>query len=218
MKKLCIFDFDGTLFDSLTDVAKCFNKTLEILGFEQLDLDSYIKSVGGNIYEITKLILKDKSTPENIESVKNTYEKIYHEDLKENTHLFDGMLDVLEQLQEEGMLLAINSNRSSDSIRYFVDKYASNINFIDIQGPIPTKTSKPDPYGVNIIIEKANVTKEETLYIGDSITDIQTAKNAGIDCILVTWGYGVDDVYENEYPIAIVENKDELLKSIKKNL
>ena len=53
------------------------------------------------------------------------------------------------------------------------------------------------------------------MYIGDSATDIQTAKNAGIDCILVTWGYGLDDAYEDEYPIAIVENKDDLIRSIK---
>ena len=215
MKKLCIFDFDGTLFDSLTDVAKCFNKSFEILGFEQLDLDFYIKSLGGNIYQITSIILKDQNTPENIELVKNTYEKIYENDLKENTHLFNGMLEVLEELQKDNMILAINSNRSSDSIKYFVNKYAHNINFLDIQGPVPTKESKPNPYGVNTIIKKANVTKEETLYIGDSATDIQTAKNAGIDCILVTWGYGVGDVYEDEYPVAIVDDKDALLKSIK---
>ncbi|MEE3440329.1 HAD family hydrolase, partial [Ruminococcus sp.] len=136
-------------------------------------------------------------------------------DLKENTRLFNGMLEVLEQLQKEDMILAINSNRSYDSISYFINKYAPDIDFIDIQGPVPTKASKPDPYGVNTIIKKANVTKEETLYIGDSATDIQTAKNAGIDCILVTWGYGVGDVYEDEYPVAIVNDKDELLKSIK---
>ena len=88
MKKLCIFDFDGTVFDTLTDVAKCFNQTFEILGFEPLDLDFYIKSLGGNINEITSIILKDENTPENIELVKTTYEKIYQEDSKENTCFF----------------------------------------------------------------------------------------------------------------------------------
>lgn len=215
MKKLCIFDFDGTLFDTLTDVAKCFNQTFEILGFEPLDLDFYIKSLGGNINEITSIILKDENTPENIELVKTTYEKIYQEDSKENTSLFNGMLEVLEQLQKEGIILAINSNRKPDSINKFLNKYASNIIFLDVQGHIPDKPSKPNPYGVNTILKKANVTKEESVYIGDSATDIQTAKNAGIDCILVTWGYGLDDAYENEYPIAIVENKDDLIRSIK---
>lgn len=215
MKKLCIFDFDGTLFDTLRDVAKCFNKTFEILGYEQLDLDFYIKSVGGNINEITSIVLKDKNTPENIELIKNTYVEIYQKDLKENSQLYEGMLDVLEKLQDEGILLAINSNRDSESIKSFVNKYAPHIEFVDIQGHISSKPSKPDPYGVNEIIKKSNVTKEESIYIGDSSTDIQTAKNAEIDCIIVTWGYGVGDVYEDEYPISIVDDKDQLLKSIK---
>ena len=215
MKKLCIFDFDGTLFDSLSDVAKCFNKTFEKLGFETLDLSFYIKSLGGNINEITSKILKDKNTPENIELVRKTYEEIYSNDLKENSVLFNGMLEVLEKLQEENVILAINSNRNSDSIRYFLEKYANHINFIDIEGHSSTKPSKPNPDGVNAIIQKANVTKKESVYIGDSMTDIQTAKNAGIDCILVKWGYGVGDVYENEYPITVVENKCELLNAIK---
>ncbi len=215
MKKLCIFDFDGTLFDSLTDVVKCFNKTFEKLGLDTFDREFYKRSVGGNMDQIVSKLLQDKNTPVNMTKVKDTYAKIYDADLKENTCLFEGMLDVLEQLQEEGMILAINSNRSAESIKEFVNKFADNINFIDIQGPIPTEASKPDPYGVNTIIKKAEMSKEDCVYIGDSITDILTAKNAGIDCILVTWGYGIDDVYENEYPIAIVNNKEELMNSIK---
>lgn len=215
MKKLCIFDFDGTLFDSLTDVANCFNQTFEKLGFETMDPSFYIKSFGGNIYEITSKILNEKNSPENVELVKKTYAEIYSKDSKENTRLFNGMLEVLEQLQEEKIILAINSNRNSPSIKKFLERYANHINFLDIQGHIDSKPSKPDPEGVNTIIQKAGVAREESVYIGDSITDIQTAKNAHIDCILVKWGYGVGDVYENEYPMAIVENKDELLNVIK---
>ncbi len=215
MKKLCIFDFDGTLFDSLTDVAKCFNKAFRKLEFETPDPSFYIKSLGGNINEITSKLLKDRNTPENIELVKKTYEEIYANDLKENTVLFEGMLRVLETLQEEDILLAINSNRNPTSIKNFLKKSADNIRFIDIQGHVYPHPSKPNPEGVNTIIEKAGVTKEETVYIGDSLTDIKTAKNARIDCILVKWGYGVGDVYEDEYPVAIVENPEELLTAIK---
>ncbi|HII08881.1 MAG TPA: HAD family hydrolase [Methanosphaera sp.] len=215
MKKLCIFDFDGTLFDSLTDVANCFNQTFEKLGFETFDISFYIKSLGGNINEITSKILKDKNSPENVELVKKVYGEIYSKDSKENTRLFEGMLEVLEQLQEEKTILAINSNRNPESIKYFLERYANHIDFLDIQGHVYTKPSKPDPEGVNTIIQKAGMTREDAVYIGDSLTDIQTAKNAQIDCILVKWGYGVGDVYENEYPIAVVENKDELLDVIK---
>ena len=211
MKKLCIFDFDGTMFDSLTDVVKCFDKTFEYLGYEKLDLDFYKKSLGGNVDEIISLLLKDNNNPKNIELVKSTFEKIYNKDLKENTKLYDGILDLLEQLQKQDYILAINSNRDPKSITEFINMYAGDINFIDIQGHVYTNPSKPNPYGVNTIMSKANVSNEDTIYIGDSITDIKTAKNANIDCLLVRWGYGVGDVYENEYPIAIAEKTEDIL-------
>lgn len=215
MKKLCIFDFDGTIFDSLTDVAKCFNKTFEYLGYEKLDLEFFKESLGGNVDQIISLILKDKNNPENIELVKNTYEKIYNNDLKENTKLYDGILEVLLQLQKEDYILAINSNRNPKSIKEFINKYAADINFVDIQGHVDRNPSKPHPYGVNVIMSKANVTNENTIYIGDSITDIKTAENANVDCLLVRWGYGVGDVYDNEYPIAIAENTEDIIDIIK---
>lgn len=212
--KLCIFDFDGTLFDSITDVVNCFNRTFEKLGYETLDFEFYKKSLGGNINEIIPLILKDKNTAENVEMVKKTYAQIYCKDKKENTKLFEGIHELLKQLQEEGYILAINSNRKNNSIIHFIDKYADDINFIDIQGHDENYPSKPDAYGVNTIMTKANARKDETIYIGDSITDIRTAKNADIDCILVKWGYGIGNVYEDQYPVKIVENTGELYQSI----
>lgn len=210
MKKLCIFDFDGTLFDTLPDVATCFNQTFQKLGYEALNLEFYKKSLGGNIDEILAKILKENNTPENIEEVKSTYEKIYHNNPKENTKIYAGIHETLNKLQEKGYILAINSNRDPMSIKYFLNKYTPNIKFIDIQGHVSYNPSKPDPYGANTIIKKANVTKEETIYIGDSHTDIQTAKNANIDCILVTWGYGVGNVYQDKYPVKIINKTEEI--------
>ena len=216
MKKLCIFDFDGTLFDSITDVVNCFNQTFINLGYETLDLEQYKKSLGGNFDEIIDLILKENNNEENIELVKKTYEQLYSKDKKENTHLYPGTYKLLRQLQEEGFILAINSNRKPGSINYFINLFLSDIDFIDIQGHVPNHPSKPDTYGVNTILKKAGVEKEDCIYIGDSITDIKTARNAQIDCILVNWGYGVGDVYDNEYPLAVVDNAEDILKLVKK--
>lgn len=214
MKKLCIIDFDGTMFDTLTDVAKCFNQTFKKLGLETFDFQFYKESLGGNIDEIIGIILKDKNTPENIEKVKNMYEKIYKKDKKENTKPFPHIEKFLTQLEENNKILAINSNRKPDSINYLINQFLPDVNFIDIQGHVTTNPSKPDPYGVNTIIKKAGVTREETVYIGDSITDIKTAKNANIDCIIVTWGYAMEETYENEYPLKIVSKTSEILDII----
>ena len=211
MKKLCIFDFDGTLFNSLDDVADCFNATLQKLGFLDSITDDYINAVGGNIYEIIRIILGNNATEENIQKVKETYEVLYNNDPKSNTKPYDGMKELLTALNEKNIILAINSNRNPDSINYFLNRYLGDIDFLDIQGHVPTNPSKPDPYGVNTIIEKAEVGLDDAIYIGDSITDIKTAENANIDCVLVDWGYGLEEVYDNSYPLKIVSSPDEIM-------
>lgn len=215
MIKLAIFDFDGTLFDSLDDVVVNFNKTLKIHDFPTLTREEYIERVGGNIDEMTAKILDDNATPENIEKVKKTYEKLYDASNYTNTKPFDGMRDVLRRLQENNTSLAINSNRKTDSIRYYTEKYFNDISFIAIEGHNPDYPSKPSPIGVEKIIEKANVSLDETVYIGDSRTDIATAKNAGIDCILVKWGYGNQADYDEEYVFEAVDDASQLITFFK---
>lgn len=214
MKKLCIFDFDGTLFDSVDDVIICFNKSLSMHNFDTLTYKEYIEILGGNIDEMVSLILKDENTKENIELIKSTYGKIYGNSNKEHTIPFHGIKDVLKELQEKNITLAINSNRITESIESYVDEYFSDIDFIEIEGHNIDYPSKPSPIGVNKIIEKANVELSEVIYIGDSITDIKTSQNAGIDCVIVKWGYGTSDVFESDYPLSFIEDTGGLLEII----
>ena len=212
MKKLAIFDFDGTLFNSVDDVVICFNKALAIHNFPTLTFEEYIERLGGNIDEIISLILKDQNTAENIELIKETYNGIYSESSKENTLPFPEVKEVLESLQEKGTLLAINSNRTTPSIEHFVGQYFSDIRFESIEGHNPAYPSKPNPCGVERIRRNLKVSKEDSIYVGDSSKDIETAKNAEIDCIIVNWGYGNQDDYESDYPLQIIERPSQILK------
>ena len=214
MKKLAIFDFDGTLFDSIHDVLICFNRTLELYGFATLTREELIPCLGGNIDEIISLVLGENSTPENIEKVKKTYLELYNPSKKELTVPFENAYDVLKKLQDKGILLAVNSNRMTYSLEELVGKYFSDIDFVGIEGHNYGNPSKPDPYGANRIIEKANIDASEAVYIGDSITDIETAKNAGIDCILVKWGYAKKEDLENDYPSKIIDDINDLIEII----
>lgn len=218
MKKLFIFDFDGTLFDSVRDVEICFNKALTMHNFPTLTRQEYIDRLGGNIDQAVSLILKDKNSRENIELIKNEYERLYSESLKENTLPFPNSFDILKELQENNILLAINSNRKTDSIKYFVEKFFRKIDFVLIEGHNPDFPSKPSPYGVNKIVEKANVSLNETVYIGDSSTDIMTAKNAKIDCILVNWGYGNETDYKNAYILKVIDDFNQLTDLMDKSV
>lgn len=211
MKKLAIFDFDGTMFNSIDDVIICFNKALTLHGFPTLTYDEYLDVLGGNIDEVVAMILKDGNTPENIKLIKDSYGKLYSESEKENSKPFPDIHRVLKSLQEAGIVIAVNSNRKNDSLNYFIEKDFSDIDFAAIEGHNPAHPSKPDPFAVNRIMKKANVSKEESLYIGDSSTDIKTARNAGIECIIVKWGYGNRNDWENDYISGSVESPSEIL-------
>ena len=214
MKKLAIFDFDGTLFDSIDDVVICFNKALEINNFPTLSKDEYIHILGGNINQAVSLILKDKNTQENIDLIIGEYEKIYSESDKENTHPFPNVHEVLKVLEENGILLTINSNRKTESIEYYVDKFFNDIDFKMIKGHDFSNPSKPMACGVKKIMHKLKVPKEETVFIGDSMTDIKTAINGEIDCVLVSWGYGEKEAFKSDYPIKVIDDMNELLNII----
>lgn len=206
MKRLCIFDFDGTLFDSVGDVVIAFNKTLELYGLPPMTREEYIGCLGGNIDDIVSLVLKDKDTPETREDFKKDYLDFYDSSNKELSVPFEDSLDTLRKLQEKGVMLAINSNRLTYSINDFVGKFFSDVDFSLIKGHDLDFPSKPHPYGVNEIIRNAGVELDEAIYIGDSITDIETAENAGVDCIIVKWGYGTEEDWENDYILEAIND------------
>ena len=214
MKRLAIFDFDGTLFDSIWDVLICFNRALAIHDFPPLTRQELIPRLGGDINQIVSLVLIDNYSAENVEILKETYLNLYNSSEKENTLPFPDAHDVLRKLQDKNVLLAINSNRLNYSLNEFTGRYFSDIDFVAIEGQSKSSPPKPDPYGVNRIIGNADVDVGEVVYVGDSSTDIETAKNAGIDCILVRWGYGEKEAFESDYPSEIIDDMHDLLEII----
>ncbi len=211
MKKLVIFDFDGTLFDSVDDVVICFNEALSMHNFPTLTKKEYLEVLGGNIDEVVSLILKDRNSKENMELIKETYGELYSNSDKRNTLPFPNSGDVLRKLQERNIFIAINSNRSTDSIKYFVNEFFSDIDFVLIEGHNPEYPSKPSPIGVENIVKKAGVSLDEAIYVGDSKTDIKTAKNAKIDCILVSWGYGSENDLKDDSVLEVIDDINQLL-------
>lgn len=212
MKRLAIFDFDGTLFDSIEDVLICFNRVLAEHGLPTMTRDGLIPCLGGNIDEIVSLVLGKNYSDENLEIIKKTYLNCYNSSKKEKTIPFPDSEKLLVKLQEKNVILAVNSNRLNYSLNEFIDRYFNEIDFISIEGNDPELPSKPHPYGVNEILKKADVKPDEAIYIGDSKTDILTAKNAGIDCLIVNWGYGLEKDMDDDYILGIVESPCEILK------
>ncbi|RAP54627.1 MAG: hypothetical protein BZ137_01210 [Methanosphaera sp. rholeuAM130] len=210
MKKLFIFDFDGTLFNTIGQLVHNMNQALKANGFRELTLDDYKLAVGGNLNQVISNVLQSDSNPDNIESVKKSYLDIV-KDFEDNITLpFDGIEEILTYLQDNNIQLAINSNRYTPSIEFYVKKFLNNIKFLDIQGHNPPNPSKPDAYGINQILNKTSIDKKDVVYVGDSPTDIKTAKNAGIDCIIVTWGYADYDLIDDDYILKTISEPGQL--------
>ncbi|OED29562.1 HAD family hydrolase [Methanosphaera sp. WGK6] len=214
MKKICIFDFDGTLYNTMPDVAKRLDQTLKQEKFPQLTYTEYEQAVGGDINQIMDKILKNNSTPENIKKLRNTYEKLTKTIPDEASKPYPGIQELLEKIQEKNIKIAINSNRHTENIQNYTKKHLKDINFTDIKGYNPKTPSKPDPTDLLNIIEKHKIKKEDAIYIGDTQTDIKTAKNAGIDCVIVTWGQGTSNDYKNKYIIKAIDKPSQLLELI----
>ncbi len=208
MNKVAIFDFDGTIVDTITDVALSFNEALRDNGFPEHSIEAYDGFVGGNLETVVSRMLPQTCvTEENIDKVKTRYRYIYSTSEKENTKPYPGIMDMLYKLKAEGWKLAINTNKGQMLVNQLDKKLFPKDMFDSVVGYLETRPSKPDAFGVNMICEECRVDATQAIYIGDGMSDVYTAKNANIPCLFVTWGQGAleDGAYDNTVSVDTVE-------------
>ncbi len=209
MIRLAIFDFDGTLVDTITDVALCFNRALTACGFPTHPPSGYPRFVGGNLETvISRLLPPDYCTAADIDRVKQVYRPLYLEDAKPNTRPYPGILPLLAGMAAQGIRLGVSTNKAQPLTEALCDSLFLPDTFAGIIGYDDAHPSKPDPYSVDALMAQCGVTAAETVYIGDGRTDLETAANAGVPCIFVTWGQGYD-VDPQEAGIALAVNAPE---------
>ncbi len=187
--KTIIFDLDGTLLDTLADLANSANYTMEQMGYSVHPLESYRYFVGNGVPKLLERCLpEDKRTPENIEAARAIFAEHYNTHFADKTRPYDGVSELLEKLKSSGVKMAVASNKSDDFTKSLVKRFFGDV-FDMVQGGKADVPKKPAPDIVYGIMEKLGAVPENTYFAGDSNVDMYTAKNAGITAIGCLWGF-----------------------------
>ena len=215
MKKLVIFDLDGTLLDTIADLAESANYALKQLGYPTHPVDTIRTFVGNGINKLLERALPaQEQTEENVMRMRSHFVPYYDIHNADLSSPYPGIVSLLEDLQAKGILLGVASNKYQAATVKLVKQYFPTIDFVEILGQREGINVKPDPTIVFDILKKSNVSPEEVLYVGDSGVDMQTAINAGVDAVGVTWGFRPRAELESFHPMGLIDEASELMKFI----
>lgn len=216
MKKLAIFDLDGTLLNTIADLANSTNHALATLGYPTHAPEAYPLMVGNGINKLFERALPEgEKTEENVLRVRQAFVPHYDRHNADDSRPYPGIPELLESLQAAGMKLAVASNKYQAATEKLIAHYFPGIRFVAVFGQREGVKVKPDPVIVYDILKIAEVKQEDVLYIGDSGVDMQTAINAGVTSCGVTWGFRPRAELEQFHPDYIVDNTEEILSIIK---
>ncbi|MDD7516021.1 HAD family hydrolase [Ruminococcus flavefaciens] len=183
-----IFDLDGTIANTIYDLGDAVNYGLKKLGFPVHDYEAYKQMVGNGVKKLCwRALPEDKK--DKAEELHRLFKEYYSEHYLDKTVLYDGIRETVEKLRNSGVVLAVATNKPEDVAREIVSALLPDIDFVKVLGGVDYRPSKPDS-AILIEIFAALPDVENRVYmIGDSNVDVQTAKNAGIECIGCAWGF-----------------------------
>ncbi|MCI6034719.1 MAG: HAD family hydrolase [Firmicutes bacterium] len=216
MKKAVIFDLDGTLTNTLKSLWKSTNMALATAGLPPHEIDSYKYFAGNGAKElIRKSLIADGDTElVHFDSVMEAYNRIFEEYCMYEVKPYDGIRELLKALKEKGLHLAVNSNKPQPRTVDVVEEIFGKDTFDLLVGQCEERRRKPAPDGVNYILEQLHLNKEDVLYIGDTCTDMQTGKSAGVFTVGALWGFRDRQELVENHADAIIEKPLELLQYI----
>ena len=215
MKKLVIFDLDGTLLNTIADLAHSTNHALNKLGYPTHEIEKYNFMVGNGIDKLFERALPEgEKSKENVLRVRKEFVPYYDVHNADDSRPYPGIPELLSYLQDAGFQIAVASNKYQAATQKLIGHYFPEIHFTAVFGQREGIKVKPDPTVVFDILEIAKVTKEEVLYVGDSGVDMQTAANAGVTACGVTWGFRPRAELEEFSPQYIVDTAEEIKRLI----
>ena len=217
MYKVCIFDLDGTLTDTVESLTYSVNATLSELGLSQITEEQCKAFVGSGARKLIERSLKaaGDSGLLHVEKAMEVYGRVFKENCTYHVAPYEGIVEMLDVLKALGVRLAVLSNKPHLQTKDVVATFFGADIFTCVQGQQEGIPRKPDPAAVFMIAKELNVATEECLYVGDSDVDMQTGNAAGVTTIGVTWGFRSREVLKENGAAYIVDKAQEIISIVK---
>ena len=185
--KAAVFDLDGTLTNTLNDIATAMNRSLRLHGLPEFSVDEYRYLVGDGAKKLAQRAVRNRQ--ELAESVRREYQAYYQEHTLDTTRPYPGIPELLQALTERGIQVCVLSNKPHADTCGVVRHFFPEIPFAQIRGQVEGVPVKPDPTGALLIARALGLKPEAFVYLGDTNVDMRTALNAGMHPVGVTWGF-----------------------------
>jgi phosphoglycolate phosphatase len=213
--KLIIFDLDGTLLNTISDLAHSTNHALEKNGFPAHPIEAYKYFVGNGINKLFERALPEgEKTEENITEIRNSFLPYYDSHNTEYTEPYEGVPELLHILKSKGLKMSVASNKYQQATEKLINRYFPEISFTSVFGQREGIPVKPDPAVVFEILKITGIPVTEALYVGDSGVDMKTASNSGVTSIGVTWGFRPRSELETNGAAYIADSTTDILNLI----
>ncbi len=215
MIKLCVFDLDGTLVNSLYDIAKSMNHALKKNHLEQHDLNSYNSFISDGVEALIEQVIKKSVFDDDLKAkVHSDFMKYYSTHCYDTTFVYDGCYKLLSHLELKNIKTAVLSNKPNRFVRKIVKHFFPNYQFLEIRGDMEGYPNKPNPASLMDMMFKNNIRKNECIYIGDSKIDFITAQNADVYFCGCEWGFKGFEELSTAGAKFIIKHPIDLLKVI----
>ncbi len=209
---LVIFDMDGTILDTIEDLKDSLNHTLKAHELPEVSLETARRNVGNGIRRLIELSVPNGTSEELIDILFDEMSAYYKEHSAIKTKPYDGICQVIASLRQAGYKTAVVSNKLDTAVQDLVDDYFEGLfDYAIGERPGSGMKRKPAPDAVYEVMKQLGFQKDQAIYIGDSEVDLQTAENAGLSCIAVTYGFRDKELLLSHGATTFADRPEEIL-------